>query len=1343
MSHSHRMYCAVVLLLTLLIACSPAAPQPTATVAPAGSEAGCPQIVAEAMETTDLRCTNTGRNQICYGNVSLQVTPQSGVDSLNFDEPGDIIDLASLQSLNLASMNTDTQEWGVALMAVQANLPDSLPGQNVTILLFGNVEIETIPGVEEEFAFTFQSGIGDAPCAEAPDSGILVQTPAGAGEVHFRANGVDIQLASTAYLQAQNGVDMAVNVVEGQAEVTAQNITRRVGAGTRTNVPLDANRQPAGPPSPPVPYQGASLQTLPVTHLARPVGITSVLLSSSFAADAEGWSAPVDGTEIAYMPADATSDGHICADDTSDDSDWYFQAPEAWLGDQSAAYGGALRFTLRQSAEDAQYDADDILITGGGITLKFNTAENPSTDWTLYQAPLVETAGWVNTSTGAAPTREEMLAVLSAVTELRIRGEYREGGDTGCLDEAQLVSVLNPLVRGQAVQIEPTQVVLAATPVRSVAGQVSGAEIGLEIDDSIGTAGEVDTYTFEAQAGQRVYFDALDSDGVAVWSLADPSGTQVFTHALVSSVDPGLYVVDRTGTYTISVQGSGDRTGAYGFKVWDVAELEISIAIGDTVSDGVPVAGAGNIESAGGQDIYLFDGQAGQRVYFDALNSDGVAVWSLHDSEGRALFTHALVSSVDPGEVTLNVSGVYSILVHGNGDRTGPYRFKIWEASELEIPIRVGDAVSDGVPVAGAGNIESAGGQDIYLFDGQAGQRVYFDALNSDGVAVWSLHDSEGRALFTHALVASVDPGLMTLPQTGAYTILVHGSGARTGPYEFQLLDGTDMVTAVPPTPAPAISTEIGFEVSDSIDLAGEVDTYTFDAEPGQPVYFDAQEGDFYLRWTLVDESGEPVFEGGRMTGDPGFYALERGGTYTITVYGDENVTGPYRFQVWDVPAPQTFDIAIGDIVAENAPGPGAGNIESPGVQDIYTFSAEAGQTVYFDTQVGGNFYLRWKVEDETDFAIFDGGRMSGDPGVYPLEHGGTYTLTVYGDAESVGTYSFQLWDVPPPQNFTFNIGDVISDGVPQAGAGNIESPGARDIFSFTADAGQIVYFDTLAGGNFYLRWTVTDANDVPVFDGGRMSGDPGVYTLERGGTYTLTVYGDEDNIGAYQFQLWDVPAPQTFTFNIGDVISDGVPEAGAGNIESPGARDIYTFMAEAGQTVYFDTQAGGNFYLRWTVEDETGSLIFDGGRMSGDPGVYTLELGGDYTLTVYGDEDTVGAYQFQVSDVPPPQTFEIGIGDAVAENIPSEGAGNIETPGVQDWYTFVAQAGNVTVTPLEGDFYLRWRIEDEAGEVVYEGGRMTDQPATATLASAGTYTLVVYGDADTVGTYSIQLAQP
>ena len=49
---------------------------------------------------------------------------------------------------------------------------------------------------------------------------------------------------------------------------------------------------------------------------------------------------------------------------------------------------------------------------------------------------------------------------------------------------------------------------------------------------------------------------------------------------------------------------------------------------------------------------------------------------------------------------------------------------------------------------------------------------------------------------------------------------------------------------------------------------------------------------------------------------------------------------------------PQHFNIAIGQVVNTNTAA-GAGNIETPGAQDIYTFQATAGETVYFDAQSG------------------------------------------------------------------------------------------------------------------------------------------------------------------------------------------------------------------------------------------------------------------------------------------------------------------------------------------------------------------------------------------------------
>jgi hypothetical protein len=100
-------------------------------------------------------------------------------------------------------------------MRLQANLPDTLPGQNVTVLLFGNVQFEVAesdPGVQ---AFYVQTGLGDAPCLEAPESGLLVQTPQGVREVVFQLNAVDVTLSSTAYFQAVPSSELVASVIEG------------------------------------------------------------------------------------------------------------------------------------------------------------------------------------------------------------------------------------------------------------------------------------------------------------------------------------------------------------------------------------------------------------------------------------------------------------------------------------------------------------------------------------------------------------------------------------------------------------------------------------------------------------------------------------------------------------------------------------------------------------------------------------------------------------------------------------------------------------------------------------------------------------------------------------------------------------------------------------------------------------------------------------------------------------------------------------------------------------------------------------------------------------------------
>jgi hypothetical protein len=241
----------------------------------------CSAIVKQAMAAVQTSCAATGRNQACYGYVSLEATAREGVPNFTFAKAGDLASVADLASLQLNALDSVKNTWGIVLMKLQANLPDTLPGENVTFLMFGDVQITnavpstaSTPNVTADAtalqpmqAFYFKTGIGQTHCAGAPADGLLIQTPKGAGQISLRANNVDIQLGSTAYLQAQPGANMSVKVVEGKGHLTAGGKTVVIPAGSGVNIPIDEDLNASGEPSDPEPYDASELGDLPVDYL--------------------------------------------------------------------------------------------------------------------------------------------------------------------------------------------------------------------------------------------------------------------------------------------------------------------------------------------------------------------------------------------------------------------------------------------------------------------------------------------------------------------------------------------------------------------------------------------------------------------------------------------------------------------------------------------------------------------------------------------------------------------------------------------------------------------------------------------------------------------------------------------------------------------------------------------------------------------------------------------------------------------------------------------------------------------------------------------------------------------
>ena len=452
-----------------------------------------------------------------------------------------------------------------------------------------------------------------------------------------------------------------------------------------------------------------------------------------------------------------------------------------------------------------------------------------------------------------------------------------------------------------------------------------------------------------------------------------------------------------------------------------------------------------------------------------------------------------------------------------------------------------------------SGTLEPDDEPIIYTIKAKAGDRGYFDLLESNlNGARWSLTDPTGIQRFGTLL--SDDGGVVDFNIGGNYLLTLTSDDIDTVSYRFKVWDIPD-------------SDRFGISVGDIISStnpgmgSGHIespaarDIYTFTASSGQSLFFDGPDGFNPLRWSLLNPNGDEIFED-YISDDQGPLVITATATYTLLVGRDTDDIGTYGFQIWDVPDPDVFAISVGDSVSQNVPGQGAGQIETPAVRDIYTFSATAGQSLFFDGPDGFD-PIRWSLTDVDGTELFED-YISDDQGPITMPSTGTYTLTVGRDSDDTTIYGFTVWDVPAADEFAINIGDTISNGVPGAGAGNIETPAVRDIYTFSATAGQSLFFDGPDGFD-PIRWSLTDADGTELFED-YISDDQGPITMPSTGTYTLTIGRDSDDTTIYGFTVWDVPAADEFAINIGDTISNGVPGAGAGNIETPGVRDIYTF---------------------------------------------------------------------------------------------------------------------------------------------------------------------------------------
>ena len=667
-------------------------------------------------------------------------------------------------------------------------------------------------------------------------------------------------------------------------------------------------------------------------------------------------------------------------------------------------------------------------------------------------------------------------------------------------------------------------------------------------------------------------------------------------------------------------------------------------------------------------------------VALDPRNGD---LWVTDRLDG-VVYRYAAAADVRSG--SLSAAGAYTL------DATNSNPEGIADPVTL---IQIGDVIGDGI---------SAGETDDWQFAATAGQQVFIDFQQlSGGTLRTTLTAPDGSVIYTDSsgTVNALDNGPLTLDEDGIYTLSAQAVYSFQAPtYQFQIWD-------VPAADAGTLS--IGDTVSGQIETPGAADEWTFSVADPLPGYLDfttVTGGSLSVTLTAPDGS-VLLTDSGTATSLDNPVDLSQVGTYTLTVYGLGDDTADYSFRLLNV-TPVVEPLTLGTQVDGTTPG--------PGVKTDYTFGASAGQSLFLDWQgiFGATVDISLIAPSGavvlTDYERFATNNL--DHGPINLAETGTYRLEVGGHTiNELPGYRFTLYNIPEPDN----AGLVFNTPI----FGQIDTPGAIDEWTFTGQPGQEVYLDILSLSAGAADITLLAPDGTPLFHRVGLSSlnfEQGTTQLNQTGTYTLRVAGFGDSAPSYGLILWNVPAPDLYDTTIGDVIE--------GRIDTPGARDEWSFPGTAGQQIFLDAQwlvAGG---IRYDLVRPNGSVIFTDQDFlvnSLDRGPFALDATGTWTLKVSGQgDDAPSSYRLRLFDVTPAAPTPIALGEIVS--------GALDVPGRTREYTFDAAAGQTVTLDVLSDPgsvfgpFVGWTLLDPNGASVFTGSTVD---RTVTLSTAGTYRLV------------------
>ena len=290
--------------------------------------------------------------------------------------------------------------------------------------------------------------------------------------------------------------------------------------------------------------------------------------------------------------------------------------------------------------------------------------------------------------------------------------------------------------------------------------------LGTQVNGVLQPADQDAAYSFQANANDNFFFNAIGNGGEVTWRLIGPDGQQ---YGGPRGFNDASVLLPLAGKWTVLIEARAADSARFTYAFTPIISPTVTapLTLGATVT--------GSIVTPSETDAYTFTLAAAAQLVFDSLANDNDVFWTLTGPTGTVVNQRGFASS-DSGNIggsTILSLGVgnYTLSVQRNGDHVGGYAFRLLDAA-------AGAAVSADTPVTGTLG-DNGKDTDAYRFTATAGERVVFHGdSNSSPYTVWRLLDPYGNLVFgPNALTTS---GPLTLV-AGAYTLLVEGNPGQTG----------------------------------------------------------------------------------------------------------------------------------------------------------------------------------------------------------------------------------------------------------------------------------------------------------------------------------------------------------------------------------------------------------------------------------------------------------------------------------------------------------------------------------------------------------------------------------